>query len=129
MLKKAFSVLMAVLFLLNISQQALLMVHFKLNQQTIEEEFCTNKNNPELQCHGNCYLIKELEQSENTDLESISTYKNIDMALISNLEYFVEVPKIIKHRKLLIYKEFYHSEPHLEIFVPPPISNFNYNLL
>lgn len=113
---------MTMLFLLVSFQQALIIVHFKLNQKNIEKEFCVNKAKPELQCHGKCHLKKELQKSEKeSDLELNSISKKIDMALISNIEFQIEIVKVIILNKSLIYKELYFSEPCLKIFVPPPV--------
>ena len=35
---------------------------FVLNQDYIAEELCENKEEPELECNGKCYLSKELEK-------------------------------------------------------------------
>ena len=120
-MKKVFSFTMTMLFLLVSFQQALIIVHFKLNQNIIEKEFCVNKTKPELQCHGKCHLKKELEKSDNTDLELTSIGKKIDIYLNSNLEFEIPIVKTIKATKAVIYREFELIEPYLEIFVPPPI--------
>ena len=114
---------MTILFLLVSFQQALIIVHFKLNQQNIEQEFCVNKAKPELQCHGKCHLKKELEKSEKNDLEQSSIFKKIDMLPNQDFEFPIHILKMINN-KVLIYKEFTHFEPYLEIFVPPPILFF-----
>ncbi len=44
------------------------MVDFTINQERITEEFCENKDKPQLKCHGKCYLSKILaEQLESED--------------------------------------------------------------
>ncbi|MFC0780777.1 hypothetical protein [Flavobacterium sp. HJSW_4] len=121
-MKKVFSITMTILFLLVSFQQALIVVHFKLNQNAIEKEFCVNKAKPELQCHGKCHLKKELQESQkNTDLELRSISKKIDIALNTNIEFQVPLLKTITSKKVPIYKELDRLEPCLEIFVPPPI--------
>lgn len=120
-MKKVFGFTMTMLFLLVSFQQALIIVHFKLNQASIEKEFCVNKAKPEMQCHGKCHLKKELEKSDNTDLELTSIGKKIDIVLISNIDFPIFIVKAIKPGKIAIYKEFELLEPYLEIFVPPPI--------
>ncbi|MDN3672660.1 hypothetical protein QWY99_06275 [Flavobacterium branchiarum] len=120
-MKKAFSITMTMLFLLVSFQQVLIIVHFKLNQENIEKEFCINKTKPELQCHGKCHLKNELEKSNNNDFELTSIGKKIDMVLLSNIEFEVQAVLVAKSRKVLIYKEFDLIEPYMEIFVPPPI--------
>lgn len=124
-MKKVFGVTITMLFLLVSFQQALIIVHFKLNQKNIEKEFCINKSKPQLQCHGKCHLTKELKKSEkNNDLELDSISKKIDFALISKIEFKPEILKSINSNKILIYKEWIHFEPYLEIFVPPPLINY-----
>ncbi|OXB17007.1 hypothetical protein B0A68_05940 [Flavobacterium reichenbachii] len=112
---------MTILFLLVSFQQALIIVHFKLNQQKIEQEFCENKAKPELQCHGKCHLKKELQKSEKkSDLEN-SISKKIDLVLISNIDFRIENFKAINSNRILIYKDLKLLALYLEIFVPPPI--------
>jgi len=121
-MKKVFSITMTILFLLVSFQQALIVVHFKLNQNAIEKEFCVNKARPELQCHGKCHLKKELQESEKkNDLELGSISKKIDIALNATIEFQVPLLKTIISKKVPIYKELDRLEPCLEIFVPPPI--------
>lgn len=117
---------MTCLFLLIISQQGLIVLHFKLNQQVIEQEFCINKDKPELQCHGNCHLKKELKQTDNTDWDSIIIFKNIDYILNSEYEFLIQSFNIIKNGKTSIYSELNHPNPHLKIFIPPPDFKFSF---
>ena len=46
--------------------------HFYINQTEIADELCENKDKPELNCNGHCYLKKELtKQNEiNTEQEN-----------------------------------------------------------
>jgi len=112
---------MTLIFLFVVSQQAVVVMHFKLNQKAITEQFCINKNKPELHCNGKCYLSKELQETENTDPEKILNTKNFDLVFYSNIAYEIETPNVIKTKVKLIYIEFHHSEPYLEILVPPPM--------
>ncbi|WP_347052179.1 hypothetical protein [Flavobacterium olei] len=121
-MKKVFSITMTILFLLVSFQQALIVVHFKLNQKAIEKEFCVNKAKLELQCHGKCHLKKELQESEKKpDSESAGLNKKIDIAVNQNMEFTVCIPKNIHSKEIFFYKKTALSDPCLEIFVPPPI--------
>lgn len=122
MLNKVFSVLMTLLFLLITSHQALILAHFKLNQDFIVQEFCINKSLPELECHGKCHLNKELKQTNNTNPNKLISYKNFDLALVSILEFEVKIPKFRRLQAEVAYKDFEYLEIHLEIFVPPPMA-------
>ena len=39
-------------------------VEFKVQQATIEQTLCENRQQPELGCHGHCVLTKRLRQAE-----------------------------------------------------------------
>jgi len=120
-MQRVFSSIMTLIFLFVVSQQAVVVMHFKLNQIAITEQFCINKNNPELHCNGKCYLSKELQETKNTDSEKILNTKNFDLVFYSNIAYEIETPNVIKTKVKLIYIEFHHSEPYLEVLVPPPM--------
>ncbi|MBE8728200.1 hypothetical protein [Flavobacterium hungaricum] len=120
-MRKVFGITMTILFLLVSFQQALIVVHFKLNQKNIEKEFCVNKAKPKMQCHGQCHLKKELEKSEKSDLELTGIGKKIDINMIQIFDFSLEISKTIHYAKKIVYKEWGKSAPSLEIFVPPPI--------
>lgn len=126
-MQRAFSIIMSFLFLLVISQQAVIIVNFKLNQQIITNQFCINKDKPELHCNGKCHLTKELKKSEHPDSKKIINTKNFDLTLNSNTAYHIEIVNISKNKNPVIYIEYHHTTPYLEVFVPPPIIDSNYN--
>lgn len=121
-MKIVYSVLLLVLSLLIGLQQAIIVVHFKLNRDAIEERFCTNKNKPELQCHGTCHLKKQLQEAENAASASLSIYPKIDMvpALLTEWEIKHSITKILSETP--IYKEILYVAPCREVIVPPPIA-------
>ena len=41
--------------------------HFQLNRAYIEQQFCINKNRPEMNCHGSCFLNKTLKESKDQE--------------------------------------------------------------
>jgi|SRR5690606_3060628 len=121
-MKQFFGVLMMVLSLLVGFQQAIVVMHFKLNQEAIEREFCINKNKPELQCHGVCHLKKQLQKTENSEPASIGVYQRVDMLPISSTEFEAGSLIVEIWNDIPIYKEIHYTEPCREIFVPPPIA-------
>ncbi|WP_225035628.1 hypothetical protein [Winogradskyella sp. SM1960] len=125
-MQKVFSYIMTFIFLFVVSQQAVVIMHFKLNQQAITIELCINKDKPELKCNGKCYLSKELQDTEPSDSEKIMNTKNLDLAFESNPEFEIETPNLINNKVMVGYLEFHHSEPYLEILVPPPMQQANF---
>lgn len=41
-----------------------MLIEWKLYQKEITEKYCINKNRPEMQCNGKCYLAKQMRQIE-----------------------------------------------------------------
>ncbi|MBK0370447.1 hypothetical protein [Flavobacterium agrisoli] len=119
-MKNVFSITMIFLFLLVSFQQALILVHFELNQKSIEADFCVNKNKPELQCHGKCHLKKELEKSDKSDLELKSIGKKIEVFLHSNTEFYIQLQPLFRIKEESFYKEKKLLMTHFEILHPPP---------
>jgi len=121
-MKRVVSVLLMVLSLIIGFQQAIIVMHFNLNQAAMEQKFCVNKNEPGLQCHGTCFLRKQLQKTGNSESTTISIYQKVDMlpALITKFEAndgVIEIPM-----KAPTYNEIQYKAPALEVFVPPPIA-------
>ncbi|WP_417875947.1 hypothetical protein [Winogradskyella sediminis] len=111
------------IFLFVVSQQAIVIMNFKLNQKAITEQFCINKAKPELQCNGKCHLTKELQETEHTDSEKRMNTKNFDLVYYQDSEFKISNFNITQIKVKLIYIEFQHSEPYLEVLKPPPLLN------
>ncbi|REG87792.1 hypothetical protein [Winogradskyella sediminis] len=120
---KVFSLILTSIFLFVVSQQAIVIMNFKLNQKAITEQFCINKAKPELQCNGKCHLTKELQETEHTDSEKIMNTKNFDLVYYQDSEFKISNFNITQIKVKLIYIEFQHSEPYLEVLKPPPLLN------
>jgi len=120
-MNRIFSVLMMVLSLLMGFQQTILVLHFKVNQKAIEQEFCINKSRPERQCHGNCYLIKRLREAESKEQASNTMYQRMDMLPVSIFEFKADSPVVEIGSCVAVYQEGRYKEPWRKIVVPPPI--------
>jgi len=119
-MKKGFSALLMILSLLIGFQQTIIVMHFKLNQDALEEKFCINKDQPELQCHGTCYLKRQLQKTESNESAPINIYQKVDMLPISIIKFETKSQTAEIQVKIATYKEILYKEPPLEIFVPPP---------
>ncbi len=60
-------------YLLALLSPVKVMIDFALNQKEIAEEFCENKDKPEMNCDGKCHLSKMLaEQSTEEEEKPVS---------------------------------------------------------
>ena len=57
------------MFLSTIISPAYNVVHFYINQTEITDKLCENKDKPELNCNGHCYLKKELTKQNKINTE------------------------------------------------------------
>ena len=62
------------------------LVHYFYKKQQITEEYCINKNKPELHCEGSCYLSKQLEKADHTSTPNLEYIKDIS-PFINNTEF------------------------------------------
>jgi hypothetical protein len=62
-LKQHIAVLLVFSFSLGTVWQTAIILHFYAYQAEIEAEFCENIERPELNCHGQCHLSKQLKQA------------------------------------------------------------------
>ena len=62
---KSFNCLLIALFVLLIGFRSLIpFTVFISTQEKIIDEYCINKERPEMQCNGKCYLSKQLKETE-----------------------------------------------------------------
>ncbi|WP_254529959.1 MULTISPECIES: hypothetical protein [unclassified Sphingobacterium] len=121
MLVRVISGLLMLLSVLVGFQQAIIVMHFKLNQEKIEMAYCENKNKPEMQCHGLCHLKKQLEDQENSETAPPKNYPRVDMLVATDFEFILSDYDSECSEVITGYQEVYYKEPLREIFIPPPI--------
>lgn len=103
-------------------------VDFKINQEEIIEEFCENIDEPELNCDGNCYLVKELQKVDNVQIPENTNSKGKSSVEDRNSDWFAEVSTYkssfvkTKNRKVFIKDFFAINELLLEDIYSPPWS-------
>lgn len=100
---KSFNCLLIALFVLLIGFRSLIpFTVFISTQEKIIDEYCINKERPEMQCNGKCYLSKQLKETEQQS-DSVLV-KNIRFAEIYIHFECLDIPFIqnfivkIKHR-------------------------------
>ena len=67
------SIALILIFSIPLMLKTELIVSWKLNQKSIIERFCVNKDKPKLHCDGKCHLGKQLSQVDepNTDSKTV----------------------------------------------------------
>lgn len=108
-------------------------VKFHLNQAFIIEQYCINKNRPEMHCNGQCYLAKQFQKAD-AQLQSKEQQQkqHLDLgAKILNQDLFIELdsqfPSLVglinnASQKILSPTSFYSLQFSNSIFHPPCLS-------
>lgn len=120
MVQRVFSIFMTFLFLLIVTQRAWIIVHFKLNQEVIAQKLCINKDSPERNCQGLCFLKKELKKTENKDVDTVSTYRDFELISIPSFEFEIENKQMKIRLETIHYTVLFPSNPSVEVVKPPP---------
>lgn len=64
-------------------------VSFKMNQDYISKNLCVNRFRPQLNCNGNCVLMKKLKQQEKQEEQSPASLKlEIPVVVISSRSFY-----------------------------------------
>ena len=98
--------------------------YFNINRNYIARVLCENRDRPQLNCNGKCYLAKKLkQQQEKKDKETTEQVSNIPVAHLFCLSasHFLFVPDcfIQKARSVFGYLVSVYSSPLYGILRPP----------
>lgn len=66
-LKKIIVILLLLAFSLRPAYYIGCLAYYGLNINTIIEQYCVNKNKPQLQCDGKCFLAQQLNQASDSN--------------------------------------------------------------
>jgi hypothetical protein len=64
---------------------------FKINQDYIAKNLCENRYRPQLQCNGNCVLMKKMREKEKTDQNQPAPRIEINTIVLSSKSFFGDI--------------------------------------
>jgi hypothetical protein len=125
------SFLLVSLILSKVIYSAFWQMNFYFNQKEIAAIECENKDRPEMNCNGQCYLAKQLKKADEElaskkekQEHSISILKLVETSVfIENWKLKFEVPafNIEKELASYFYTSYYNLLLKSDIFHPPTI--------
>lgn len=78
--------LISILLMLSLSCQSLvklgILTWYEINKQYVADKLCENKNKPQLNCNGKCYLKKQLKKADANSDSNKSTTSNERMDML-----------------------------------------------
>ena len=89
----------------------IIIANFYFQQDYIEHFLCENKETPELECHGHCFLNKELDKESKKE-QNNSTIKKVEIHLycehaqisVSEEIYFTKVQNFTPLKTAIVEK-------------------------
>ncbi len=96
---------------------------FNLNQDKVVELFCINKNKPELDCKGKCYLAEKLEEAkqteEGTTVPNSKHKQTTEEVLFLEKALLLSIPGSAHQISFAFSKSSYVHQFMMSVFQPP----------
>ena len=125
MFKQVIFILLTVSTLLAILFPFVPYIEYLLHYDHIVMHHCENRDNPEMDCDGACYLKKQIQKSSDGTSQPLSTNQaseRLQILPIVGIQHSNDIqpssPDAI--RKLISYAGFYYTNPFLNILFRPP---------
>lgn len=125
MLKRFFTYILLLTMSLRPAYYIGTVAYFETHLSEIIQEFCVNKEVPELQCNGQCHLAKQLTIAQPTSKETDGQgYVQISLAFYPVFfqeitETTIEKINFYKDSKTFFYKESYQYLSSVSFLKPP----------
>jgi hypothetical protein len=128
MSKKIIGISLLITLAIKLFMAPLIFADYELRKDFITRNYCINKNRPEMNCDGKCYLAKQLEKAEQEDQKQatsnfISKLLSFETVIKTNdfVNFFLKKSfktKDDSHFKVL---EFLLSKNVFSFFHPPQV--------
>ena len=122
MFRATISVILALVFSVNMLYNGAVYLNFLLNQSSIVELFCVNKNEPEIQCNGSCHLKDQLVQESKENEKGVPTEFRFEVitAVTTLYEFHKLFWLTVEIRKLCVELRTNLPDGYLKFETPPP---------
>ncbi len=120
-MKKVIAILLLSGFVLQAFSQLMVIAGFELNRGYISQHLCVNRDNPNMNCRGKCFLTKELHQDQHRkNQENENTGNRMVIFLFSPEQpYLVPTPDSIPFLIFENKREHYRYIPVFGLLRPP----------
>lgn len=100
-----------------------LIAYYNINLEYIIQELCENKDKPQLNCKGKCYLKKKLEESNKAENQASGSIKQFELPVfICNQENFEFALNQEVITQVQFPKDLYSLTLNQSFFHPPRFS-------
>lgn len=100
-----------------------IITYYQLNKEYIADVLCINRDKPELQCQGKCFLTDQLKKDNQSDKKGVpaTQQQKIDFPsfLICVYQFKFHLPEIQEGMDILMESSFFSPLRSSGIFHPP----------
>jgi hypothetical protein len=122
-LRKIIAILLLTSFTLQLCNRVGIIAWFNLNQDKVVELFCINKDKPELDCKGKCYLAEKLEEAkqteEGTSIPNSKHKQTTEEILFLEKTLLLSISGSAHQISFSFYKSSYAHQFMMSVFQPP----------
>ncbi|MFD2520618.1 hypothetical protein [Emticicia soli] len=122
-MRKAIAILLLFSVMVRPFTQVYYLIDFKLRQDYIAKVLCVNKNKPQLNCNGKCYLAKRLKAAEDREKQAHhQAFEKFELPIIICEEIFAhnfDRHYAIQPDPVDLYNESYSTKYISHFFHPP----------
>lgn len=122
-LRKIIAILLLTSITLQLCNRVGIIAWFNINQDKVVELFCINKNKPELDCKGKCYLAEKLEEAKQNEAGTTipgSKYKQTsEEILFFEKIALLSIPDSAHQISFSFSKSSYAHQFMMSVFQPP----------
>lgn len=99
-------------------------IEYLVNYDYIRKVLCINKDKPQLQCDGKCYLMKQLAKnaSDERDKDKTERKNKVETPFVFVLKEENILPiieEVESHEKFTFYQNYYKKTIHFKLLRPP----------
>ncbi|MGC8750433.1 hypothetical protein [Hydrotalea sp.] len=123
MLKKLVILLMLVGIGGETFQTNFIELYYRLNTAAITQEYCINKDKPQMHCNGQCHLAKQLKkatQPESSNSSNNKSFKLIDL-FANTYNCYTYTPLQVQQKYYIVKSAFIPTGYYNLCFHPPTI--------
>lgn len=118
-MKKIFVIVTLTSLLLQTFSKGVVLAEFMLNRDYIAKVLCINKARPQLACHGQCQLMKQMEKETKKEQNGNAVKDKYEVVFAEITTSFHLTPYIAVKELFTAYHGGSHRDPLHAVFHPP----------
>ncbi|MBA9078026.1 hypothetical protein [Rufibacter quisquiliarum] len=121
-MKRTVTILLLVVMLTQAFSRLFILLEYQANKDFITKFLCLNREKPQLQCNGKCYLMKKLRKAEQTENTSNQKRQKQKQEITLFYQSLASYPPAFAHKGSAVPLAFLEGKPSgslQAIFHPP----------